>query len=184
VGEEHNTWLISGGQGTADHPYFGAIMSYYATNNDMSSATDKSASLISQLVYFLIRIHSYAWMGTTDLSTWPHPFLMLSGIRGDLLTFSLVLSYASHISPHRCRKLSTRCSRCRAGQRVFRCTYFKLNAILCIDGVLIHSLCLFQWTYDPATAELTLTWYNTDDCNYLLSSHRRSSIDMASFTLH
>ncbi|KAJ7796652.1 hypothetical protein B0H14DRAFT_2619695 [Mycena olivaceomarginata] len=32
-------------------------MSYYATDNDMLSATD-----------------NYAWMGTTDPSTWPHPF--------------------------------------------------------------------------------------------------------------
>ncbi|KAF8212861.1 hypothetical protein K438DRAFT_1805183 [Mycena galopus ATCC 62051] len=36
--------------GTDDHPYFGAIMSYYATNNDMTSASD-----------------NYAWMGRLTL---------------------------------------------------------------------------------------------------------------------
>ncbi|KAJ7302693.1 hypothetical protein DFH08DRAFT_826436 [Mycena albidolilacea] len=38
--------------GTDDHPYFGAIMSYYATENDMLSAMD-----------------NYAWMGTTEPTT-------------------------------------------------------------------------------------------------------------------
>ncbi|KAJ7022282.1 hypothetical protein C8F04DRAFT_1311553 [Mycena alexandri] len=42
--------LISGGGGTNDHPYFGAIMSYDASDNDLSSANA-----------------NYAWMGTTDL---------------------------------------------------------------------------------------------------------------------
>lgn len=37
--------------GTNDHPYWGAIMSYYSTNNDLTTATD-----------------NYAWMGTTDLT--------------------------------------------------------------------------------------------------------------------
>ncbi|KAF8607351.1 hypothetical protein BDV93DRAFT_505543 [Ceratobasidium sp. AG-I] len=40
--------IASGG---SDHPYWGAIMSYYATNNDMTTAND-----------------NYAWMGTTDLT--------------------------------------------------------------------------------------------------------------------
>ncbi|KAF8212785.1 hypothetical protein K438DRAFT_2167709 [Mycena galopus ATCC 62051] len=53
----------------SDHPNFGVIMSCYATDNDMSSATDKSASLISQLVYLLTLIHNYTWMGTTGFTT-------------------------------------------------------------------------------------------------------------------
>ncbi|KAJ7664741.1 hypothetical protein B0H17DRAFT_1255986 [Mycena rosella] len=80
--------------GTDDHPYFGAIMSYYATDNDMSSATD-----------------NYAWMGTTDLTT------AVPTVVGNSPQDAQGAEQASE-------------------SRV--------------------------WTYDPATAALTLTWYNTD----------------------
>ncbi|KAJ7144807.1 hypothetical protein C8R43DRAFT_1237810 [Mycena crocata] len=57
-------------RGTDDHPYWGAIMSHYATNNDMSTANDKSVS-DSSLPYSTqhsLSIGSFAWMGTTDLT--------------------------------------------------------------------------------------------------------------------